>query len=67
MREVTKAVFFAFIGKLNVTPGVRLETLKNREFVSDWLLSGSRKCVGVSVADSHGVQASKFYLAGTNA
>jgi len=67
MREVTKAVFFGFIGKLNATPEVRVETLKQREFVSDWLLSYGRERVGVSVADSHSEQATRFYIADANA
>lgn len=62
MREVTKGEFFAVLGDRDVVAHVDEATLRGRYHVSTWETRG-RYPVGRSVADSHGVEPTRFYLA----
>ena len=58
-REVTKEIFFRTVGKLNVHPRVREETLKTSVFVSDWLLPTHAR-LGVSMSETN--KPTRFFI-----
>lgn len=62
MIEVTKDVFFKTVGPLDVHPRVDVATLKERKHVSNWEMNHTRKRVGRSIPDSHGIDPTLFFL-----
>jgi hypothetical protein len=64
LQETTAENFQTTVMSQNVNPIVRAETLKGRYFTSDWLLN-DRRVIGVSVADSWGIDPRKYFLPAT--
>jgi hypothetical protein len=60
-KSATRAHFFARINSLDVHPRVDVGTLKGRYHVSYWEMP-DRRCIGKSVSDSYGIDATVFFL-----
>ncbi len=61
MIPVSKAEFFAMVGRLNVHPRVDASTLKGRYHVSHWeMQDGTRKVVGQSKSDSWSIDPTEY-------
>jgi len=61
MRKVTKEVFFATVGPLNVHPRIINESYP---YTSDWMVNNGRDSVGrtVGVYETPGVVVNEYYL-----